>query len=161
MGDHEVPIRLYEECKSVLDSISLANDSEQRQYSSASAKVDQGQGCSQDTIHQAPPIGRQKVEMNLLSNLALFQRSLGRLSEAEANSLFVLDILKGAALQSIPALGAMDGLASIYDMQGQLSEAEDLYGSVLEGFRHHISPFHPSLRGEILRAAGSTYRART
>ena len=38
MGDHEVPIRLYEECKSVLDFISSVNDSEQRQYSSASAQ---------------------------------------------------------------------------------------------------------------------------
>ena len=75
----------------------------------------------------------------MLSNLPLFQRSLGRLSEAEANYLFILDILKGAALQSIPALRAMDGLASIYDMQGRLSEAEDRYGSVLEGSRHHIT----------------------
>lgn len=38
MGDHEIPIRVYEECKSVLDFISSVNDSEQRQYSSASAQ---------------------------------------------------------------------------------------------------------------------------
>lgn len=143
MGDHDVPIQLYEECKSVLYFTSSATNSEQQHYSVASAEVDQDRAYSDDVTHQAPPIKRQDIEVKVLSNLALFQRSLGRLSEAEANYLLILDILSPAGLQNIPALRAMDGLASVYDMQGRLSEAEDLYRSVLEGYRHHISPSHP------------------
>lgn len=106
MGDHEIPIKWYEECKSVLKSISSAYDSEQRQKWVASADSrHHGQGCFEDAIPQVPLVERQKVEVKVLSNLAPLHRSLGRLSEAEVNYLLVLDILRmPAGLQDIPSL---------------------------------------------------------
>ena len=46
-------------------------------------------------------------------------------------------------LGKLPYLKAMDGLASTYDMQGRLSEAENLFESVFEGYQHLIGPLHP------------------
>ena len=81
-------MQLYEECKSVLDATALDNSSEQERSSlNESSSRDQGQERFEDVVSQSPPTERQNAEVKVFSNLALMQRGLGRLSEAEANNI--------------------------------------------------------------------------